>query len=312
MLKTTLLKILIPIQFLVCVIPDNTSGQVYNWKRIKYEAFVGLGATNFTGDVGVVAPSGEGFRSLVWVNPNAIRPVAQIGGRMALDPRQKLRLNLAAGMFYNDDKYGAWKERHLQFRSPIVELSGIYEFYVIVEKRKRTRYNWLNISHKGGFNFPATYLFSGLSLIYFNPQAYTQGKWHSLHPLHTEGQGLEGFKSHYSRINGAVPIGIGMKFRINTFKSITLEAGWRIAFSDYLDDVGDGKYPPTKLMLDNFGETAAILSNRRHGYENEYFINNPGGSERGGSWVDQYQFIVISYNAVLKTDRKGRPKLEFY
>ncbi len=289
---------------------SQSSGQIYNWRRLKYEGYIGLGVTNFMGDVG--SRANKGITSYVWVNPQAIRPVMQVGGKMALDPRKKIRANLAIGMLNNDDRYGDYPERYLQFRSPIIELSGIYEYYIVREQKKKTRYRWLNLPKRVRNKLVPTYLFAGVSAIYFNPQAYSEGKWYNLHPLHTEGQGLPGYNKHYSRISIAIPVGIGMKFKISPFRSIGIEAGWRFAMTDYIDDVGSGRYPSTQTMLDNFGEMAAILSYRGHGRTNDYNINYQGGTKRGGKWIDQYQFITVNYSAILKTNRKGRPKFEFY
>ena len=308
LIKTKRVLFLTPL--IIILLYGYSSAQVYNWKRLRYEGYVGLGATNFMGDVGIRKQGG--VTEYVWINPQAIRYVVQAGGRMALDPRQKIRANLAIGMLYNDDRYGDWPERLLQFRTPIVELSGMYEYYIIREQKKRNRYKWLNLPKKIRYRIPPTYLFAGVSAIYFNPQAYTKGKWHNLHPLHTEGQGLPGYNKHYSRIAVAFPVGFGVKFKISPFRSIGVEAGWRFAITDYIDDVGIGRYPSTETKLDNFGETAAILSYRMHGSLNGYNINFKGGDRRGGAWIDQYQFIVVNYSAILKTNRKGRPRLKFY
>ena len=236
-------RILFLTTLIVVLLCSYSSAQVYNWKRLKYEGYIGLGATNFIGDAG--AKEDLVFRN-VWVNPQAIRYVMQVGGRMALDPRQKIRVNLAVGMLYNDDRYGDWPERFLQFRSPIIELSGMYEYFIIREHKKRTRYKWLNLPKKIRNKIPGTYLFGGVAAIFFNPQAYTNGKWHNLHPLHTEGQGLPGYNKHYSRISVAFPVGIGMKFKLTPYRSIGIEAGWRFAMTDYIDDIGAGRYPQRK------------------------------------------------------------------
>ncbi|HON17799.1 MAG TPA: hypothetical protein PK990_01365 [Salinivirgaceae bacterium] len=284
-------------------------GQAYNWRKLRYEVYGGFGATNFMGDAGT--PINKGLQTIFWVNPSAIRPVIQLGGRMALDPRQKVRVNLAVGMLYNDDRYGGMPDRFLHFRSPIVELGGIYEFYIIKEQQKRNRYRWLNLPKRPKRNHIPTYLFAGVAGIYFNPQAYTRGEWHNLRPLSTAGQGLPGYKDPYSLVSVAFPFGIGWKVKVAKYQSINFEAGWRLTLTDYIDDISADPFPPTQLLLDNRGEIAAILSYRYGGLVNEYTYYL-GGGVRGGSWIDQYQFFTISYCAILKTDRKGRPKLEFY
>ena len=285
-------------------------GQSYAWEKLRYEAYFGIGATNFMGDVGT--PLNKGFKSYVWVNPQAIRPMGQIGLKMAVSPRSKVRANLAMGMLTNDDKYGAYEKRFLQFRTFLIELSAQYEFYFIAENRDdNNRYNnWLNLPAKLRNYLQPAYVFVGIGGIYFNPKGYTKGKWYSLHQFQTEGK-------DYSRISLAFPIGLGLKFKIAKYHSLYVEAGWRITTTDYIDDVSDGIILSTEEMLNKYGEIAAILFYREHGNMNSYLDNNgnfstQGGVKRGGKWVDQYQFITISYSVILKTNMKNRPVFDYY
>ncbi len=308
MLKSRIHKIIFLLS-VILLLPTFLHGQFYNWKRLRYEVYAGIGATNFMGDAG--APVNKGILSYVWVNPQAIRPVAQIGGRYSLSPRQRARANIAFGMLSNDDRYGGMPERFFHFRSPIIELAGIYEYHIIGDQPKRNRYRWLHLPRRPKRTIFPTYIFAGVAGIYFNPQAYTRGEWHNLQPLGTAGQGLPGYKDPYSRVSVAFPVGIGMKFKVTKFQSINVEAGWRFTLTDYIDDISGDPFPPTQLLLDTRGEIAAILSYRYGGLINEYTYIS-GGGIRGGSWIDQYQFVTISYCAILKTTPKGRPKLEFY
>ncbi|HOG20187.1 MAG TPA: hypothetical protein PKW37_07080, partial [Salinivirgaceae bacterium] len=105
-------RVLFLTPLIIILLYGYSSAQIYNWKRLRYEGYVGMGATNFMGDVGIRKPGG--LTEHVWINPQAIRFVVQAGGRMALDPRQKIRANLALGMLCNDDRYGDWPGRSLQ------------------------------------------------------------------------------------------------------------------------------------------------------------------------------------------------------
>lgn len=303
--KSLQLLILIVTLFTV----SSIQGQRYNWKRLRYELYGGVGVSNFMGDVG--SPENKGIKTYVWINPQAIRPVAQIGGRMALSQRQKVRANLAFGLLSNKDRFGGFPERNLDFRTPIVELTGIYEYFIIKEQTKRTSYRWLNLPRRFRNSLIPTYVFAGVGGIYFNPQGYTRGEWHNLHPLHTEGQGLPGQNKHYKRISLVAPVGFGIRLKVSQYRSLSIEAGWRFTLTDYIDDVGTGKLLSVKEMQDNFGDIAAILYYRSP-YSNEPTTHNTKGAVRGGKWIDQYQFIMISYSAILKTSRKGLPKLKFY
>lgn len=292
-------------------ISNKAFGQVYAWKLLRYEAFFGMGATNFMGDVGT--PKNEGLKGFVWVNPQSIRPVGQIGLRMGVSPRTKLKGNLAIGMLMNDDKYGYYQRRFLQFRTLLVELSAQYEIYLVPEDRDdNNRYsNWLNLPTKLRNYLQPMYVFLGIGGIYTNPKGYTKGSWYSLHKFQTEGK-------DYSRLSMTFPVGIGFKFKIARYHAIYLEAGWRFAATDYIDDVSDGIILSTEEMLEKYGETAATLFYRGHGNMHSYMDNEgnystQGGISRGGgAWIDQYQFITISYSVVLKTNSKNRPTTEYY
>lgn len=288
----------------------ESKAQYYLWKRTRYEIIGGIGASNFMGEVGA-KEGANWFTSNVWVNPQAIRPVAQVAFRMALAPRSKVRLNLAGGLLSNDDAYGAYEARNLHFRSPIIEFGGIYEYYVIPDLAKKNRYRWLKLPRRNRYRLVTTYVFTGIMGIYTNPQAYAKGQWHSLYKYHTEGQGLPGYGKHYSRISAAIPVGLGIKFKVGKYRAINIEAGWRITATDYIDDVGVGRTPGTDDMLENFGEIGAILSYRSHGEIHSY-ADHGITPPRGGKWVDQYQFVMLSYTANLRSDRKGRPKMQLY
>ncbi|MTI21921.1 hypothetical protein E1176_12885, partial [Fulvivirga sp. RKSG066] len=74
------------------------------------------------------------------------------------------------------------------------------------------------------------YGFAGLGVIYFNPKGELDGEKYALQPLQTEGV-------DYSRVAPVLIYGGGVKYMINPFTNIVLEAGYRQTFTDYLDDV---------------------------------------------------------------------------
>lgn len=74
------------------------------------------------------------------------------------------------------------------------------------------------------------YAFAGLALVYSNPTTELNGIKYALQPLQTEGV-------KYSRVNFAIPYGLGVKLKVNPFLNLALEGGYRMTFTDYLDDV---------------------------------------------------------------------------
>jgi hypothetical protein len=95
--------------------------------------------------------------------------------------------------------------------------------------------------------------FIGIGLLRFNPKAKYNGEWVALAPLETEGV-------KYARIQPVIPIGLGARIKVNPFFNVLIEGGYRITFTDYLDDVSSTRYPdPTTLKSD----LSRALSDRR-------------------------------------------------
>lgn len=136
-------------------------------------------------------------------------------------------------------------QRNLSFRNHIKELSVVA--YVDLFENESTyisRVKW------------TPYVFLGVAGFLHNPQAKAPakdlqgnalpeaGKWVDLRPLGTEGQYStldptdvnSGIKP-YSKLQMAIPFGIGARFRINEVMDIWGDIGFRYTFTDYLDDV---------------------------------------------------------------------------
>ena len=85
---------------------------------------------------------------------------------------------------------------------------------------------------------------------------------YALQPLETEGV-------KYSRTQPVIPVGLGVRVKLDPFFNILLEGGYRFTFTDYLDDVSIHRYPdPATLKSD----LSRALSDRRSeiGYDLPY------------------------------------------
>ncbi|HYG19203.1 MAG TPA: DUF6089 family protein [Ohtaekwangia sp.] len=134
------------------------------------------------------------------------------------------------------------KSRNLSFVSGNIEFSAI---------------GIINLSPIGTRFYQRSVLnlhaFAGIGLLYFNPKAEYDGKKHALQPLETEGV-------KYSRITPVIPVGLGARIKVNPFFNLLVEGGYRITFTDYLDDVSIRRYPdPATLKSD----LSRALSDRR-------------------------------------------------
>lgn len=99
------------------------------------------------------------------------------------------------------------------------------------------------------------YVFGGIGFLYINPKTEYNGEMIALQPLQTEG-------IKYSKIQPVIPFGGGVKLKAGPFFNLTLEAGIRKTFTDYLDDISVREYPERAALG---SDLAFALSNRSGG-----------------------------------------------
>ncbi|MCG8323709.1 MAG: DUF6089 family protein [Cytophagales bacterium] len=161
----------------------------------------------------------------------------------------------------NDENARFRYVRNLQFRNDILEfsVSGVFDL----------------IPSYGTFvtrsNF-VPYVFAGVAVLHHNPQGLVPetdvntgsplaeaGQWVDLEPLGTEGQYSEGSGvSTYSNVQFAIPVGLGVRYRLSQAIDLELEVGYRHLFFDHIDDVS-GSYVDLGLLNSNL---ARAMSDR--------------------------------------------------
>ena len=134
------------------------------------------------------------------------------------------------------------QERNLSFTSSNIELSAIG--VINLTPLGPRFYQRPNIN---------LHAFLGIGLLRFNPKTNYDGEKVALQPLQTE-------VVKYSRIQPVIPMGLGARIKLDHFFNLLLEGGYRVTFTDYLDDVSVKRYPdPATLKSD----LARALSDRR-------------------------------------------------
>lgn len=211
------------------------------------------------------------------LNPRSIFGMSQLAGgiiyRYNFTPRWAIKANILFAKVAGDDAITNKKyERNLNFTSPITEISAQVEL------------NFLKLYNEKGHNFFSPYIFAGISVFSFNPQAEDiDGTVYALQCLGTEGQGLAGERDYYSLCNVAIPFGIGLKFNVSKHISIGAEWGMRYTFTDYLDDVG-GNYYDNAALRELRGPAVARLADKSE-------VKHEAGTGRGNSTTkDFYSF----------------------
>lgn len=87
------------------------------------------------------------------------------------------------------------------------------------------------------------YIYSGLAGFRHNPKR--DGV--ALQPLGTEGQGSPGAPEPYSLWQVAIPMGMGISYKMNQSFSIDAMITYRLTFTDYLDDASTFYYDKAEL-----------------------------------------------------------------
>lgn len=215
------------------------------YSNIGQEYGFALGSTNFLGDLG--GGSGIGRSLFFDYKVDRTRYVGTAFFRINFTPYFASRFDLSYARVSGTDAkikatsidqggfYRAY--RNLSFRSPIVELAFITEYNFMRFEFGRKKYR------------QSPYIFGGIALFYFNPQAEHNNIWVNLQPLGTEGQGMAAYpgKEKYARFQPSIPLGIGYKYNYNRQISIAFEYGHRITFTDYIDDVSTTYVNPTAV-----------------------------------------------------------------
>lgn len=288
---------------------STTFGQRRSWQRQRYDFFAGIGGTSFMGDLG----GGKDTHWLTDLDISATRPLIVVGGRYKVLENVAVGGSLSMGMLRGDDKWSAnpyRKQRNLNFRSPIIELSAYGEYHIIKEKfgrrptrRGKKKFFSRHTIYAIPFNI---YAFTGVGLFFFNPQgkAY-DGNWYNLRAIGTEGQNVIPSRSPYSRFQIAIPFGVGARYPINRKISIGLEYGARFTFTDYIDDVSQN-YISTDFFANPIEK---YLVNPGLPYSNgDPYLVSPN-DRRGNSFDDDhYMFTVITLSYKMRTGRGGLPK----
>ncbi|MCU0367248.1 MAG: DUF6089 family protein [Cyclobacteriaceae bacterium] len=170
---------------------------------------------------------------------------------------------------FEDLENGKYRyQRNLSFRNNIKELSVMAYFDLFDnDATYMSRPKW------------TPYAYIGIAGFMHNPQAIAPendlqgnplpqaGQWVDLRPLGTEGQNSQlletdanyGLKP-YSKIQAAIPIGIGARFRLTDVMDLWVDVGFRYTFTDYLDDVS-GNYVDLGVLDTPLAKAMSYRSN---------------------------------------------------
>ncbi|UII31637.1 DUF6089 family protein [Fulvivirga ulvae] len=207
------------------------------------------------------------------------KPSLNVGMQYFFNPRISARAEMTWFRLKGDDRDADVNGRilrNLSFRSDNLEFNvvGIINAFP----------NGARFYQRPQFN---PYGFLGVALLYFNPKGEVPstdwdgndlqkaGKYIALQPLQTEGV-------NYSRLAIVIPFGAGIKYKASPFINIAIEGGYRLTFTDYLDDVS------TTYQLHSSIEDPLVqaMADKRHeldlpplGLEPDHIRGNPNNND---------------------------------
>jgi hypothetical protein len=250
------------------------------------EAGFMLGLSSYKGDI---------IHSLF--DTDGFKPAAGIFFKRSINNHWSHRLGFSYGTITGSDAASNdpfQLYRNLSFRSRILEGSWTWEFNFFEYQTANPASTW------------TPYVLAGIAVYRFNPKAPLGDDWIELQPLGTEGQATAGYnRKKYRLIQVAIPFGGGIKFKISERFGMSIEAGARRTFTDYLDDIST-TYPKKDLLLSSSGPLALLLSDRSPDQLND---NNNDRQRGDAAHKDWYMFagIHLSYTLSKKYSDSCKP-----
>ncbi len=266
---------------------SNTSNAQRWFRTSSLEFGIIGGASHYSGDL-----------TQSYFEARGLKPAVGLITRYTPGELATFRLSAQYGGLAGDDNWYEDPEdpasRNLSFQSTLWDFTGAVEINL-----RRT-----DLREKTGV---IPYVFTGISVFKFNPQAqfiydpssphvsrpgstYTDlidrdGEWIDLQPLGTEGQGTTEFneRERYHLTQLAVPLGAGVKFKFSNRWSFGIEYGARFTFTDYIDDVSTTYVDPTRLQS-AYGSMSAAMADRSTVLHDELNNNQRGNPEKNDSY----------------------------
>lgn len=188
------------------------------------------------------------------------------------------KLNYTYGIIGANDSTSSnqqFRDRNLSFRTSLQELSLIGEFNFM-------KY-LAGISH----NRYTPFIYLGIGIVGYNPQATYMGQTYNLRPLLTEGE-----TKPYPKTAIAIPYGAGIKYNFGGNWNVIGDIGYRQPDTDYLDDVS-GTYPDAGKLPSDLSRALSDRSAAK--------IGAPGTQRGDMRPHDTYMFIQVSLSYTFVT-----------
>jgi hypothetical protein len=194
------------------------------------------------------------------------------------------KLNYTYGRIAGADSTSSnqqFRNRNLSFATTLSEFSLIGEF------------NFMQYIPSISNNRYTPFIYLGVGVVGYNPQANYDGQTYDLRPLMTEDEAKP-----YSKTAIAIPYGAGFKYNIAGKWNLIADLGYRQPTTDYLDDVS-GVYPDPAKLQSNLARALSDRSGERTGV----YIGTPGTQRGDFRGRDTYLFLEFSVSYTFVSDK---------
>ncbi|QNL50002.1 outer membrane beta-barrel protein [Olivibacter sp. SDN3] len=195
-----------------------------------------------------------------------------------------IRANVQGDASSNSNEH--LQQQKLYFKTSLYEASivGEFNFFKFEPSYNRVSYT--------------PYLFVGVGGFHFQPKNYNfDGDLVNLHPYQTEGV-------TYNRFEVSVPFGIGFRYNLKGPWSVGVEFGYRVAFTDYLDDISGSYISAYDGVPERYALGNEALAQRRYFIDPSY--ETLIGTQRGdGRKRDAY--MLANFTLTYAIFRAGCP-----
>ncbi len=211
---------------IILIILYSIPGFTQKWKLTRYEAIIGIGTTNFFGDIGGY-PNASDWYGIRDINILRTRPSIYLGARYKIKQDEAVKFNLILAWFNGKDNPSVNYQsiRKYSFNTFALEQSLQYEYSFIKEDQRRFSFALFNrrgmINNYSKIN---VYGFAGLGGLLYIPDF----KGTLQYPK------METVKSSvgYTMV---FPVGLGVKLIYSNKYAFGFEFGGRYILSDYVD-----------------------------------------------------------------------------
>lgn len=234
------------ILLLVLLIPVDSNAQ--RWRMQRYEAALGVGSTHSFMDIG---PMRDGIASF---QLPGTRPNVTLDARFRIFEPLAVKLSLSYIQFGGVDNYENLSVTY--FVANAFEPALTVEYYIIGDGRTM---GFSGVYNRKGmvnnYNQLYLYAFGGVGGLLSKAKGYDENRDLVLNNLYFD-------NNRYFNI--VIPVGLGMKYNIDSDWSVGVEVGVRFTFTDLIDGYATpwSQYND-KYVLTNFKAIYKIRNDRR-------------------------------------------------